>query len=109
MARLFSYNKAMLAINISSLKNQLSEVLHKVRRGKDVLILDRNEPVAKITAVTTADVSRDDALLFSELANHGIISGVPRKRLSTAALKKGLAKSSRSAVQALLDEREESR
>jgi len=40
-----------MKVNIGLLKNDLSKYLHKVRRGEEVTITDRNEPIAKIISL----------------------------------------------------------
>lgn len=38
----------VMEIRIAELKARLSEVLRQVRRGEDVVVLDRNEPIARL-------------------------------------------------------------
>jgi prevent-host-death family protein len=38
----------MVAVNIAQLKNQLSSFLNRVRKGEEVIIKDRNTPIARI-------------------------------------------------------------
>lgn len=45
----------METATISQVKNSLSAYLRKVKSGQTVLILDRDEPVAVITAVDAED------------------------------------------------------
>lgn len=47
-------------VKISELKNNLSKYLRQVRRGGEVIVKDREEPIARIT--------RYDALLISKPA-----------------------------------------
>jgi len=97
---------AMYSINISSLKNRLSEVLRKVKKGTEVLVLDRDLPVAKISAISGIALSGDQPL-FDELERRGIIQRAT-KSLDKGWFKKNpLIKVSKSAVKALLKEREE--
>lgn len=89
---------------ISELKNQLSAYLAKVKAGASVLIFDRDKPIARFERV---DPQQGDDRL-SRLERAGIVrrgSGAsPVKRLRRAP-----ARSKRSLVQALLDEREDGR
>ena len=100
---------AMLTINISTLKNQLSAVLKKVKRGEEVLVMDRDHPVARLTAVGALGANQDEASLISNLEKRGIVVPAkkkmrPRKWIETRLVRvKGV-----SAVEALLKEREES-
>ena len=45
----------MRSVNIAQLKNHLSRYLSEVRRGEEILIRDRNLPIAKIVPLTEAD------------------------------------------------------
>ncbi|PYV91432.1 MAG: hypothetical protein DMG05_07415 [Acidobacteria bacterium] len=45
----------MKTVNIAKLKNKLSVYLNHVRRGEQVLIKDRNVPVAKIVPLDSED------------------------------------------------------
>ena len=45
------YNMSMRTAKISELKANLSAHIRYVKRGRDVLILDRNTPVARLTSV----------------------------------------------------------
>lgn len=96
-------------VNVSTLKNNLSKVLRKVRKGEAIIIVDRDEPIAKLTQITAQDESGDDELLMKDLERRGIVS-VPksRKRMTAKELEKHRIKCSGSALEALLKEREES-
>lgn len=52
---------------ISQIKDRLSAYLKKVRAGESILILDRNEPVARLEQVSTRD-HPDDRLARLERA-----------------------------------------
>ena len=111
MALLYVYVEAMFTINISSLKNQLSAVLKKVRGGEEVLVMDRTEPVARISAVGRSSVTEDAGLLFHDLEKRGIIARATgplpsRRRLESRLVR--LKTKGVSAVRVLLREREES-
>lgn len=41
----------MKTVNIGTLKNQLSAYLHYVRNGEEVIVCDRNKPVARIVPI----------------------------------------------------------
>jgi prevent-host-death family protein len=45
----------MHSVNIADLKNQLSTYLNKVRAGEEIVIKDRNLPIAKIVPLSLAD------------------------------------------------------
>jgi prevent-host-death family protein len=60
----------MKTVNIATLKNQLSLYLNEVRAGHEVLIRDRNTPIAKIVPISPA-ASEDEELQL--LASQGKI------------------------------------
>jgi prevent-host-death family protein len=64
----------MRSVNIADLKNNLSRYLNEVRQGEEVLVRDRNLPIAKIVPLSTGD--EEEELLA--LAAQGIIS-LPEK------------------------------
>lgn len=90
---------------ISQLKDQLSMYLKKVRAGHVVLILDRDQPIARIERVKE-EAAGDDRLLRLERAGLVRRSTAP---LALAALRRKAPKSRRPVTQALLDERREGR
>lgn len=53
----------MKTVNIAELKNNLSAFLQKVRAGEEIVIRDRNLPVAKIIPLNNADVSAEELAL----------------------------------------------
>jgi antitoxin (DNA-binding transcriptional repressor) of toxin-antitoxin stability system len=63
----------MISAQISVLKNRLSYFLQKVKKGEEIIILDRKVPVAKITKLKASDVSSNNELLLDELERRGII------------------------------------
>jgi prevent-host-death family protein len=56
----------MRAVNIAELKNTLSRYLNEVRGGAEVLVKDRNRPIARI--VPLAAVEDDEAELIDLVA-----------------------------------------
>lgn len=46
----YDYNIVMISANIANLKARLSYYLNLVKRGEEVLVLDRKTPIAKILA-----------------------------------------------------------
>lgn len=51
---IFSYNWLMIHVKTGKLKNELSAFLAEVRKGHEILVLDRNTPIAKIVPFTEA-------------------------------------------------------
>jgi prevent-host-death family protein len=47
-------------VNIGTLKNQLSAYLRYVRSGEEVIVSDRNVPVAKIIPISPPDPAKND-------------------------------------------------
>lgn len=100
----------MKTATVTESKNSLSELLRAAKAGKGVLILDRDVPVARLEPVV-ADALPDDVRLLA-LERQGLIRrpqesgaiGEKLKRLPAPRVKAG-----KSAVAALLAEREEAR
>lgn len=55
----------MRSVNIAELKNQLSAYLHRVRAGEELLIRDRNIPIAKIIPLQEEDAEGDELSLVA--------------------------------------------
>jgi prevent-host-death family protein len=56
----------MKTVNIGELKNQLSAYLQYVRRGEEVIVKDRNKPVARILPFESESLSDVEARLVAE-------------------------------------------
>jgi antitoxin (DNA-binding transcriptional repressor) of toxin-antitoxin stability system len=86
-------------------KNRLSAYLKKVRAGESVLILDRDQPIARIEPVRNED---DPAGHIAALASEGLLK--PASKPLPLRLLKSIQPTRGSGVlQALLDERREGR
>jgi antitoxin (DNA-binding transcriptional repressor) of toxin-antitoxin stability system len=100
----------MRTATVTESKNSLSELLRAAKAGKGVLILDRDVPVARLEPIA-ADTLPDDVRLQA-LERQGLIRR-PRQSGAILSKLKGLPaprlKAGRSAVAALLAEREEGR
>ena len=59
----------MRTTNIADLRNRLTQYLQEVRAGEEIIVRDRQRPIAKIVPFTVAD--DDDAVL--------VASGLMRK------------------------------
>jgi prevent-host-death family protein len=55
----------MRSVNIAELKNRLSAYLQQVRAGEEIVIRDRNLPIAKIVPLVTTDVSAEELALVA--------------------------------------------
>lgn len=62
----------MKKATISQTKNQLSALLDAVRHGESVLIMDRDQPVARLEPVAGGSGQGDD--LLARLQRKGLIS-----------------------------------
>ena len=73
--------------------------------------MDRNEPVAKISAVAHSEIHLSDEAYLDELERKGIVTRAKKKLPSSDWLRAHLVKlpPGVSAVEALLQEREESK
>ena len=60
----------MRAVNIADLKNNLSRYLDEVRRGGEVLVKDRNKPIARLIPLSPEDHEEAELL---DLAAEGSV------------------------------------
>lgn len=94
----------MKKASISELKNQLSAYLQQVRAGETVLVLDRNQPVARIERI--ADDPGDDR--SARLQRAGVLTP-PTEPLPLDLLRRPPPRASRSVLDAMLEERRDGR
>jgi prevent-host-death family protein len=71
-----SYNGNMRTVNISDLKAQLSAHIQRVRDGEEVLVCDRNKPVARIVPCHLQDHSEQEQRLVAR----GVLTPPLKKR-----------------------------
>ncbi len=95
----------MVSVNVAELKNRLSKYLTFVKGGEEIVIRDRNLPVAKLVPFSSDEGSEEELLLVA----------AGKMRLPKASVKVDeLIKirtgrvSGANGIQALLDDREES-
>jgi prevent-host-death family protein len=67
----------MEAVGIAELRNGLSGYLRKVRQGEEILVRDRNTPIAKIVPLSKLDEFDEETLA---LAAKGVLR-LPEKSL----------------------------
>lgn len=60
----------MRTVNIADLKNNLSAHLERVRRGEELLVKDRNRPIARLVPLSSAEDLNAEEM---ELAAAGIV------------------------------------
>lgn len=90
---------------ISEIKSRLSAYLKKVKAGQAILILDRDQPIARLERVEPATHPADRLV---RLERAGLLRRATRP-FSVANLSRLVPRSSRSVVEALLEERREGR
>jgi prevent-host-death family protein len=76
---MFGYNTAMRTVNISDLKAHLSAHIEHVRRGEEVLVCDRDKPVARIVPVRLEEHSEQERRLVAR----GVLTPPLKKRPSS--------------------------
>lgn len=94
----------MVVVKIAELKNGLSSFLLRVKKGEEVLVLDRNTPIARISPYTASNVSEDE----QQLAASGALC-LPTEEIDWDefwSLPSGNVPR-RTAIQAVLDDRAE--
>ncbi|HEV2690836.1 MAG TPA: type II toxin-antitoxin system prevent-host-death family antitoxin [Bryobacteraceae bacterium] len=67
----------MGTVNVAELKNKLSSFLQRARAGEEIVIRDRNLPIAKIVPLAGQDMELDEASLVAS----GQMT-LPRKKLN---------------------------
>lgn len=55
----------MRSTNIADLRNHLTQYLQEVRAGEEIVVCDRQRPIAKIVPFTVDDDDADDAALVA--------------------------------------------
>lgn len=55
----------MRSTNIADLRNRLSQYLQVVRAGEEIVVRDRQRPIAKIVPFTVGDDEAEDAALVA--------------------------------------------
>jgi prevent-host-death family protein len=61
----YGYNGHVRSVNIAELKDQLSSFLHRVRAGEELVIRDRNLPIAKIVPLHSDDGDPEELALVA--------------------------------------------
>jgi antitoxin (DNA-binding transcriptional repressor) of toxin-antitoxin stability system len=90
---------------IARLKARLSAYLKKVRAGQTILILDRDEPVARLERVSAEGAGPGaDGDRLTRLERAGLVRRAAR-RVSLGALREKKPRAKASVVEALLEDR----
>lgn len=94
----------MRSVNVAELKNRLSKYLTFAKEGEEVVIRDRNLPVAKLVPFSSAEANEEELLLVAagkmRLPKRPVRVG-ELLRIPTGSL------ASSEGIQALLDDRAE--
>ena len=61
----------MRSANIADLRNRLTQYLKEVRAGEEIVVRDRQTPIAKIVPLSIDDDAGDSALVASGLMRKG--------------------------------------
>ena len=106
IAMLRRQQNSMRSVNVAELKNQLSKYISFAKEGEEIVIRERNLPVAKLVPLSAEEASDEELLLVAT----GKLR-LPKIQLTVDELLKIPTGSVRGRIgtQALLDEREESR
>jgi prevent-host-death family protein len=97
----------MRSVNIAELKNRLSAYVRYARNGEEVVIRDRDLPVAKIVPFDTGNASEHELRLVAEGRMRLPAKPLTKKRLDEILNMPRPSIRGRAATQAILDEREE--
>ena len=88
----------MKSVNIAELKYRLSGYLNDVKAGEEILVRDRNQPVARIVPLTRSRDEDEELLMLVSQGNLRLGEGIieesfwrmPAPRVSAAALRRAL-------------------
>jgi prevent-host-death family protein len=94
----------MRSVNVAELKNQLSKYLRFARSGEEVVIRDRNLPVAKLVPFSADGAENDELLLVA--AGKLRLPRVQLRAKDLLKIRTGRVKGS-NAIRALLADRDE--
>jgi prevent-host-death family protein len=94
----------MRSVNVAELKNRLSKYLTFAKRGEEIVIRDRNLPVAKLVPFLSGEANEEELLLVA--AGKLRIPNAPVNIEELLKIPTGRV-SGNDGIQALLNEREE--
>ena len=96
----------MKTATISQTKNNLSALLDRVRHGETILILDRNQPVARVVPIESASGKESDDARLQRLERAGLLRrGSGRMAPDVLRKRRAVLKPGRDAVKASIEER----
>ena len=88
----------MKSVNIAELKNRLSAYLSEVKSGEEILVRDRNNPIAKIVPIIRSSGQDEELIALAAKGKLRMGEGemddsfweLPAPRISAAALRRSL-------------------
>jgi prevent-host-death family protein len=96
----------MRSVNVAELKNSLSRYLTYAKQGEEIVVRDRNLPVAKLVPLSVDETSKDELTLVA--AGKMRLPQAPLDIHKLLKIRTGRVRASQ-AIQALVDERAEGR
>jgi prevent-host-death family protein len=96
----------MRSVNVAELKNSLSRYLTYAKQGEEIVVRDRNLPVAKLVPLSVDETSKDELILVA--AGKMRLPQAPLDIHKLLTIRTGRVRASQ-AIQALVDERAEGR
>jgi prevent-host-death family protein len=96
----------MRSVNVAELKNSLSRYLTYAKQGEEIVVRDRNLPVAKLVPLSVVETSKEELILVA--AGKLRLPQAPLDIHKLLKIRTGRVSNSQ-AIQALLDERAEGR
>ena len=96
----------MRSVNVAELKNSLSRYLSYAKQGEEIIVRDRNLPVAKLVPLSAAEISKEELILVA--AGKLRLPQAPLDIHELLKIRTGRVRNSQ-AIQALVDERAEGR
>jgi prevent-host-death family protein len=96
----------MRSVNVAELKNSLSRYLTYAKQGEEIVVRDRNLPVAKLVPLSVVETSKEELILVA--AGKLRLPQAPLDIHKLLKIRTGRVPASQ-AIQALLDERAEGR
>ena len=88
----------MTSVNIAELKNRLSVYLNDVKAGEEILVHDRNQPIARIVPLVCSRDEDDELLALASQGKRRLGEGLleeffwemPAPRVPAAALRRAV-------------------
>jgi len=96
----------MRSVNVAELKNSLSRYLTYAKQGEEIVVRDRNLPVAKLVPLSVAETSKEELILVA--AGKLRLPQAPLDIHKLLKIRTGRVRASQ-AIEALVDERAEGR